>query len=211
MGRGGAGVKERGDGVVGLYFISRGEKGPRALRAAPNRPSAGRSGWRCPCWAPGGWQRAPAEGPRARRGVRAAPPAGRAARRPPAAACRRRWAGEGGGDALGAARGLRDGRRRPGPALTWPCLGLSCRKVPSARCRSGTGGHSLCFTLLRGQRGGVGRPPARRTPPPAARPYLYREGKVHRSPSSTPVKISGATVTLGITQPATERRVCTAR
>lgn len=97
-------------------------------------------------------------------------------------------------------------RRSPGPA--WGCRAGRCPARGAGRGRAATASASRC---LRGQRGGVGRPPARRTPPPAARPYLYREGKVHRSPSSTPVKISGATVTLGITQPATERRFCTAR
>lgn len=71
----------------------------------------------------------------------------------------------------------------------------------------------LLHAAERGEEAGVeGRPPPRGTAlPPAralpplpgpARPYLYREGKVHRSPSSAPAKTSGSTVTLGMIQPA---------
>lgn len=51
------------------------------------------------------------------------------------------------GTAFELPRGSQPPRALPRP-LTWPCLPLSWRKLPSARCRSGTGGQSFCFMLL---------------------------------------------------------------
>lgn len=56
--------------------------------------------------------------------------------------------------------GLGRGEPSPGP-LTWPWLPLSRRKLPSVRCRSGTGGQSFCFTLL-----GAGKGTSKAKPSP---------------------------------------------